>query len=152
MLQGYPFDVIDSYISKCDEKVKFHAKNSRNARVWNNILSLINLFLSSACALSMTIITVVEADSIATTVVGAVYAFLITLSTKIQSDFRFEVLQYAHSQVQDDYSELKCGFEKLKYSHEHIELEKFIIKYEHILKTGHLQTIKSCYFWCLCND
>ena len=149
---NYPIDVIEQYLEKCTTKIDFHSKNAKNAQIWNNVLSLINISISALCALTMTILTVTGVGSTPITCVGASYAFVITIATKLKEDYKFNVLEYAHNDIKDDFAELKINFEKLKYTDDYRDIEKYIIKYEHIMKTSHLQTVKSCKFCCLCTD
>jgi len=145
-----PESIVDNYINKCQDKINKHSINSKNSRIWNNLLGTLNILISAMSALTMTIMTVAEVDSAGITIVGATYAFLITVFTKVKDDYEFNLLNFRHASVMDDYSELNIQFEKLKYEFDNVKMESCIIKYESINKNSHIQDVKICYLGNLC--
>lgn len=150
MLTNYA--VLDDYIKKCTQKIEYHSKNAKSARLWNNVLSTANIFLSAACAFTMTILSVEQSPSFVITIVGSGYAMIITITSKIKESFNFDVLNVLHNNAMDSYSDVKMDLEKLKRDqeyHPHL-LESAIQKYEAVVQKSHVQSIKECHFYfCL---
>lgn len=147
-------ETMTEYDGKCSERIQYHHKNAKASKLWDNFLSFNGLFLSASTALSMTIMTALEVDSIPITIIGSIYAFLLTINNKVKDDYRFVALHYQHVRASDDYAELQVCVKNLlaKIDHnvnfESADLERVINKYESIKQNSHFQEVKDCNFFC----
>lgn len=147
-------DNCQAHIDKCIEKVKHHQKNSTSAKHWDNFLSFNNLLLSASTALTMTILTSFSASAVTVTIIGAIYAFLLTINNKIRDEYHFLALYYQHINSLDSFGELEIIFRDLvsKIDTGHIitrdELQTAVAKFESVKQKSHVQTVKECKFFC----
>jgi hypothetical protein len=151
---------IDSHIIKCQEKIDFHHKNAISSQRWNDALSIINVILTSATGLTMTILTVVESPAIQVTIVGAVYVFLITINDQLKKSYGFLTLSFRHHTANDEYSSLQYELNGLRNSlmrtdlesgissNQEYEYEKCILKFVSINSKSHIPTVKDCKIFC----
>ena len=145
-------NTILEYVEKCKLKVDYHNKNGGNSRRWNSILSITNMILGAATALSMTIMSVIHSSEVEITIVGAIYAFLITTTSKVKDSYEFNDLGFKHEQASDRYYKIKQEFNSLLLMHsDHVKFGVVVSKFLELQQETHLQQVQSCRECFFCN-
>jgi hypothetical protein len=141
---------INDYMQLCSEKSTYHRSQANYSSAWHDVLGIINVLLISSQALSMTIQTAYDVDSIGVAITGGVFAFVIALSSRISTSYSFNVLSLSHHIVADNYSELHEQFNKLLYEEDRSDLDMRIMRYISINEKTHLQYVIPCKLLICC--
>lgn len=143
---------VDAYVKLCEDKKLFHLSNAVSANKWFNLFNFIGVFLSASCGLSMTILTVLETDNINVAVVGGTFAFLIAVSSQIQKNYGFQILNYMHADLANDFTELESSFIILNSkSHNYDDYEKLVLRYLGVNAKTNIASVRKCNdFFCCC--
>ena len=139
------------YIEKCEIGIEYHKQMGENAAHWNNLLSTSSIILSAGTALTMSILTVADANSQVLTIVGSSYAFILTVVNKVKDSFSFSALSFNHYYVSDGYSDCKRDFTKIindAESEDRSNFDRAVLLYEETVKKGHIQSVKNCQVCC----
>lgn len=137
---------INEYIKLCSEKKVFHLKNAQSSSKWNSLFNLVNVLLTSATALSMTILTVLESSELNIAIIGGVFAFSIALTNQIQKNYNFQILNYQHSDVSNEFNDLENSFILLSRKvHNQDEFEKLTLRYLTTNNKTNIMSVRHCY-------
>lgn len=142
---------IKEYIKLCAEKRTFHLNNAVSAMKWHQLLTFVNVLLTSATALSMTVLTVLKADDVSVAVVGGCFAFAIAIASRIQENYGFRILNYQHSELSNDFQELENSFYILSLKlHSQADFELLTVRYLGINARTNIMTVRHCVDLCCC--
>ena len=137
---------IQHYVKLCQDKKNFHHNNAVSATKWNNFFQFIGVLLTSATALSMTVLTVLKSSDVEIAVIGGVFAFASAVTSRIQENYGFRILNYQHSELSNNFQELENSFLVLsKRTHNRDDFEKLTIKYLSINARTNIMNVRHCY-------
>jgi len=144
-------DEIATYIKLCDSKRDFHLQNSISASKWFGFFNFLNVLLTSGCALSMTILTVLKSSDIEITVIGAVFAFSSAITSQIQKNYGFEILNYRHGELSNQFQELSNAFQILSRKvHSTDDFEKLTLRYLSVNSRTNIVSVRKCVDFFIC--
>lgn len=139
----------DTYIKLCNEKKIYHLSNAISANKMHNIFNFINVLFSSGCALSMTILTVIGTSNVNIAIIGGVFAFAIAISSQVQKNYGFQILNYQHAEISNDYTQLESDFIILNgKSHSYTDYELLVLKYLSINNKTNISAVRKCDDFC----
>ena len=130
-------------LKKCIDKKIYHSFNSQNAKGWDDLLSIIQVLLTSSLALTITILSVTESNKITTTVVPACLVFMSAITSKIKDSYKFLSLHYRHQSASDDYHSLELEFNRDYFNYESVATKIALTE-----QKNHLQEISNCKILC----
>ena len=143
---------IGKYIKLCFDKKIYHIQNAISANKMNNMFNFINVVLSAGTALSMTVLSVVEASDLNVSIIGGVFAFSIAVMNQVQKNYGFQILNYQHAEIANDYTELESEFTILSgKQHTYDDYEKLVLRYLSINNKTNITAVRHCgdFFCCL---
>ncbi len=142
---------LHNYIETCEIKSLFHKTQSRNALNWYNMLGICSVIILSGQALSMTVQSAMDVDSLTVGITGASFAFILSIFNRIQMVYMFHSLSILHSIVADDYNELVEKLKLLEFHPNNELFEQYILRYVSITEKSHIQQVNECgYLMCCC--
>ena len=103
----------------------------------------------------MTIQTVIEVPSSSVTIVGASFAAVIALTSKVKDNFSFKALSYQHHHISDEFNVLYQDLNKFLKDTEENQFDEMnyriiLNRFNAISSKGHLQEVRSCRFIFCC--
>lgn len=145
-------DLTDSYIQKCQEKIKYHNKNSIASKLWNDLFRITKVFLTASGSLTLTTMAVYESSDVHVAVVSACFFFVGSIIDELQKSYNFQFVSSEHHRVSGEYATIKFNLEYSKI--QQIDLDKLhllIEKFLDIESKNHLQPVKNCFLGCFYN-
>ena len=142
---------VDRYIALCEERILFHSQQGRLAKVWDNLLGISLIILSSTSGAILTILGVLYVDSSIITIVGVLFSVFLTILSKIRDSYKFEYISCLHNGLFDSFCELKLDLENSKKD-EHVlaNINLLTTRYVYIHQRSHIQTVNKCIFLSCC--
>ena len=104
---------IEKYIFECEEKAKYHQKQSQNALNFHNLFGIINVTISSSQMLVMIFQGTFSVENVVLAVTGGSFAFVSLIFSRLSMSYNFNSLSVLHSIVSDDFFELAQNFRLL---------------------------------------
>lgn len=141
---------VAEHINNCLTKSEAHRVNAKNAQKWHTLLTITNLIISSAQALTMTLQSVYGDNDKNIAVSGGMYAFLNVVFNRVQNSFNFNVLEVLHNQASDDYLELHNKFKALDIEADENEYKNLVNRYISVSEKSHLYNVRECHLLTGC--
>lgn len=145
-------DLTQNYIQKCDEKIKYHNKNSIASKLWNDLFRITKVILTASGSLTLTCMAVYEHNEVSIAVVSACFFFVGSIIDELQKSYNFQFVSSEHHRVSGEYANIKFNLEYSKL--DNLDLDKIhslVENYLSIESKNNIQPVKNCFLGCFYN-